>query len=161
MDDAFLSQAMDRYGDAVYRLALCRTQCVEDAEDVYQDTFLQLLQSKQAKDWDGEHLKAWLLRVAVNKCTDVARRRKRQRLLSLEEVGELSSADVYAYSELWDAVGKLPEKQRMIFHLFYEEGYQTQEIARILHLPGATVRVNLSRARKSLRKELEGYVSCV
>ncbi len=161
MKDAFLSQTMERHGDAVYRLALCRLQSVEDAEDVYQDTFLQLFQSNQAETWDDEHLKAWLLRVAVNKCTDTARRRKRQRTLSLEDVGELSAADVYAYTELWDAVRKLPEKQRVIFHLFYEEGYQTQEISQILHLPGATVRVNLSRARKNLKKELEGYVSCV
>ena len=40
MTERELSNAMTAYGDTVYRLALCRLQCVEDAEDVYQDVFL-------------------------------------------------------------------------------------------------------------------------
>lgn len=46
MRESFLSRAMNRHGDAVYRLALCRLQNLSDAEDVFQDTFLQLLQEK-------------------------------------------------------------------------------------------------------------------
>ena len=46
-EDAFLEDAMERYGDAVYRLALCRLGSRADAEDVYQDVFLRLLRSKE------------------------------------------------------------------------------------------------------------------
>ena len=59
--EAFLRNAMETYGGAVYRLALCRLQNAADAEDVYQDVFLRLL-GEEARDWDGEYLKAWLLR---------------------------------------------------------------------------------------------------
>lgn len=67
-EDAFLEDAMERYGDAVYRLALCRLGSRADAEDVYQDVFLRLLRDTTAFR-DGEHLKAWLLRVTLHCCT--------------------------------------------------------------------------------------------
>lgn len=52
MTEAFLAGAMGRYGDAVYRLALCRLQNTADAEDVYQDTFLRLFQEGKADTID-------------------------------------------------------------------------------------------------------------
>ena len=159
MQEERLSEAMDRYGDAVYRLALCRLQNVQDAEDVYQETFLRLFQ-EDAAGWDEEHRKAWLLRVALNLCRDVGRKRKSRGWVSLEDVAEIPGGKEPAYSELWDAVNRLPEKYRMVFHLHYAEGCKTEDIARILRIPGATVRVRLSRARTILRKELELYDLC-
>ena len=159
MQEADLSEAMDRYGDAVYRLALCRLQNVQDAEDVYQETFLRLFQ-ENAAGWDEEHQKAWLLRVALNLCRDVGRKRKTRGWVSLEDVAEIPGGNVPEYAELWDAVNRLPEKYRMVFHLHYAEGCKTEDIARILRIPGATVRVRLSRARTILRKELELYDLC-
>ena len=155
MRESFLSTAMNRHGDAVYRLALCRLQNFSDAEDVFQDTFLQLLQEDDAPNWEEERLKAWLLRVAANKCADIGRRRKIRGWVALDQIPELSAEDSSDYIELWDAVNRLPEKQRTIFHLYYAEGYKTEEIAGILKIPASTVRVNLNRARKTLRKELE------
>ena len=70
--DAFLQQAMDTCGDAVYRLALCRLNSRADAEDVYQEVFLRLL--RDDTDFrDTEHLKAWLLRVTLSRCADLRR----------------------------------------------------------------------------------------
>ena len=155
MTEAFLSMAMDRYGDAVYRIALCRLQNIADAEDVYQDTFLRLFQERNALSWEAEHLKAWLLRVAVNKCTDIGRRRKVHGTIALSDIPELAGENTERYTELWDAVNRLPEKPRTIFHLHYTEGYKTEEISHILKIPASTVRVNLNRARKTLRKELD------
>lgn len=154
MTEAFLTQAMDLYGDAVYRLALCRLQNRADAEDVYQETFLRLFQERKATTWDPERLKAWLLRVAMNKCTDIARNRRRTAAVNIDDIPELSMEGGYGYIELWDAVSRLPEKHRIVFHLFYAEGCKTQEIADLLSIPAATVRVYLNRARTALRKEL-------
>lgn len=70
--EAFLRNAMERWGPAVYRLALCRTQNPADAEDVYQDVFLRLL-AEPEREWEGEYLKAWLLRTAMNRCGDLRR----------------------------------------------------------------------------------------
>ena len=64
--DAFLCEAMEACGDAVYRLALCRMGSCADAEDVYQEVFLRLL--RDTTDFrDEEHLKAWLIRVTLNR----------------------------------------------------------------------------------------------
>lgn len=154
MTEAFLARAMNVHGDSVYRLSLCRLQNKLDAEDAFQDTFLALFQEKEAESWEDEHLKAWLLRVAIHKCTDIARRRKRMNHVDMDSVPEAVGQDGYGWVELWDAVNRLPEKYRVIFHLYYGEGYKTQELADLLNLPGSTVRVYLNRARATLRKEL-------
>ena len=155
MTEAFLSGAMDRHGDAVYRLALCRLQNTADAQDVYQDTFLRLFQQPEAPGWEEERLKAWLLRTAMNRCADIGRRRRVRSAIPLQELPEIAGRDSYGYIDLLDAVNRLPEKQRTIFHLRYAEGYKTQQISRLLGIPDSTVRVNLNRARLTLRKELE------
>ena len=70
MTDRELRNAMKTHGDTVYRLALCRMQQVADAEDVYQDVFLRLFRQDTA-DWDGERMKAWLIRTTLNRCADL------------------------------------------------------------------------------------------
>ncbi len=158
MTEAFLAKAMDLYGDAVYRLALCRLQNTSDAEAVYQEVFLRLFQKSGAQFWEPARIKAWLLlRVAMNQCADMGRRRSRRAQVGLEDIPELAGEDRYGYIELWDAVSRLPEKHRMAFHLHYAEGYKTREIAKILGTADSTVRVWLNRARNTLRKELRDY----
>ena len=66
MDETELRNAMRVYGDTVYRLALCRMQNTADAEDVYQDVFLALLRQDRT-DWEGECLKAWLIRTRLHR----------------------------------------------------------------------------------------------
>lgn len=155
-----LRDAMDTYGNTVYRLALCRTQNVADAEDVYQDVFLRLLE-QDAADWDGEHTKAWLIRATLNRCADLHRFRLRRPVLPLEAVPSLAvppetDGDILP-AELWSAVSRLPEKLRTVVHLHYGEGYSTEEIAAMLDIPAATVRTRLHRARERLKRLLGGF----
>ena len=157
--DAFIRQAMGAWGGSVWRLALAQTGSKEDAEDVYQDVFLRLAQS--ATEFSSqEHLKAWLLRVAVNRCHDVARLRSRRPAVPLDsmpfepsDAGPLSPDEVRA---LWEAVGELPESMRVVIHLYYQEGYSGKEIAGLLGLEPSTVRTRLQRARAQLKKSLGG-----
>ena len=155
MSDHFLRNAMEAHGDTVYRLALCRTQNAADAEDVYQDVFLSLL-SQEDRDWDGEHLKAWLIRATLNRCADIHRFRLRRPVLELEDIPELARPANDGGTELWDAVARLPEKLRTAVHLHYAEGYSTEEIAALLEVPPATVRTRLHRARHQLKDLLGG-----
>ena len=141
--ESLLRSAMETYGDTVYRLALCRTQSVPDAEDVYQDVFLKLL-GQTAQAWEGEHLKAWLIRTTLNRCADLRRFRLRRQAVPLESAADEDAA------ELWEAVGQLPEKLRIPIHLYYAEGYRTEEIGVLLGVPAATVRTRLRRARGKL-----------
>lgn len=156
MTEQELSNAMRTYGDAVYRLALCRTQNAADAEDVYQDVFLRLLEQRTA-GWDGERTKAWLLRAAMNRCADLGRARKRQGAIPLDEVPDMARPVDEAAAELWEAVGRLPEKLRTAVHLFYGEGYESGEIGALLGVPAATVRSRLRRARAELKNLLGGF----
>ena len=155
MTEQELRDAMDAHGDTVYRLALCRLQDTADAEDVYQDVFLRLL-GQEAGGWDGEHLKAWLIRTALNRCADLGRLRQRRGTLSLDEVPELAQPADEQAAELWDAVARLPEKLRTAVHLFYGEGYESGEIGALLGVPAATVRSRLRRARAELKNMLGG-----
>lgn len=156
MTEEELSNAMRTYGDAVYRLALCRTQNAADAEDVYQDVFLRLLEQRTA-GWDGEHTKAWLLRTAMNRCADLGRARQRRETIPLDQVPDITRPVDEAAAELWEAVGRLPEKLRTAVHLFYGEGYESGEIGALLGVPAATVRSRLRRARAELKNLLGGF----
>lgn len=152
--DTFLYDAMERCGDAVYRLALCRLGGRADAEDVYQEVFLRLL--RDTTDFrDDEHLKAWLLRVTVNCCNDLCRSAWFRRTAPLEAAPDAAAPAQDGNDELWQAVRALPDDLRIVVWLHYVEGYGTDEIAPLVGCRPATVRTRLHRARKKLRLELE------
>lgn len=155
-------RALTLWGDTVFRVALGQTGSRTEAEDIYQDVFLKLLDQPRTFDSD-EHLKAWLIRVTINRARDHLRTRTRratdpledhreeaERLLAQAGSGdEEPASDVF--SALWDAVGHLPEDQRTVVNLFYVEELSTQEIARILERTAGAVRTRLYRARSTLR----------
>ena len=105
--EQFLRRAMEAHGPAVYRLALCRTQSVPDAEDVYQDVFLRLLNQRDGPAWEPEHLKAWLLRTALNRCADLHRLRLRRPVVPKTRYSRCPTHTVSGAS------GRLSDTQRM------------------------------------------------
>ena len=151
-NEIFLNDAMNKHGDEVYRLALCRLQNKTDAEDVYQEVFLKLFSTKTDFE-DDEHLKAWLLRVTINKCCDLRRCAwfKNKTVLENEIVAEMPDE----YIDLWQSISVLSKDLRTVIWLHYVEGYKTEEISQILKCNPSTVRTKLYRARKKLRKDLE------
>ena len=152
------SYACDHYMDTVYRVAAHNAPSPEDAEDVTQEVFERLLTCRKGFA-DEEHLKAWLLRVTVNCCNDWHREeRKRPRVefdeaIVVENTGGLPDEEA---DELRRAVAQLPARQQTALHLFYFEGYSTEDIAKITGERPATVRSHLHRARKELKIMLEG-----
>lgn len=91
----------------VYRLALCRLGSRADAEDVYQDVFLRLLRDTTAF-CDGEHLKAWLLRVTLHCCIDLRRSAWWKRTAPLEAAADAAAPLSEEKGALWQAVEALP-----------------------------------------------------
>ena len=84
MQDEQFERAARTYGDTIYRVACHALRDRQEAEDVTQTVLLRLYQQKE--DFDGEeHLKRWLLRVAVNESRKVLRSPWRKRRVSLEE----------------------------------------------------------------------------
>lgn len=157
MGNQQFEDVLETYGDLVYRFALTRLQNREDAEDVFQNTFLKLLERSEWKHWDQEHLRAWLLRVACNECADVGRQRKRQTPLSDQDLEILAGHQVTPEeSEVWKEVAGLDEPDRSIVFLHYGEGYSLKEIAGMLGLSYTNCRVILHRARRKLKETMIG-----
>ena len=140
-----------RYSDMVYRLAFARTGNRSDAEDLYQEVFLRYLRS-DPQFTSEEHRKAWLLRVTVNCCRTHLSAPWRRHTVPLEDVYACQTPEESAVA---DALQALSSRDRAIIHLFYFEGYGTEEIAGITGLRPASVRSRLTRARQKLRKILK------
>ena len=134
--------AVQRYSDTVYRTAVHNCRCTADAEDVVQDVFEKLLHYNGIFESE-EHLKAWLLRVAINRCRDLTRA-AHQKDTELEEDGSVL-----------DAIRTLPENYRNAIYLHYYEGYTTAEIGRMMAVPTNTVLSWLRRARAQLHTMLK------
>ena len=145
-------QLVSVYGDMVYRLAYAQTRSRHDADDIFQEVFLQTVRKKPVFDSE-EHEKAWLLRVAGNLCKN---RLKYNRLRQTDELREeLIAEQREDLSFIWDAVQALPVQYREVIHLFYREGYSTREISQILGRKEATIRSDLSRGRGKLKELLK------
>lgn len=143
------------YYDDVKRVALAECKNIYDAEDVAQATFMKLLNQKQAFN-DDEHLKKWLIRVAVNECKTLWRspwKTKVDFFVPERAAGGRGRDNVS--KEVLEAVLTLKKKNREIIHLFYFEEYSAKEIAEILGISEDTVFKRLQRARGHLKKILE------
>ena len=147
------SEILDKYGNSVLRVAYSYLHNLSDAEDILQDTLIQFLKSAPAFENEG-HEKAWLLTVASNLSKNKLSYLKIRQADELSE--ELVSEEKEDLKYVWEAVKKLPVKNREVIHLFYQEGYSTKEIADILKRREATVRSDLKRGREKLKKILKG-----
>ena len=160
MDSGELERLADRFAPAVYRLAYARTGSREDAEDITQETFLRLVRAAPAFR-DGEHCKAWLLRVAANCAGDLHRSPWRRRAVPLEEAGQMAAPEPPEEQGMEAAILTLPEDYRVVVHLYYYEELSTAEIAKVLGKRKGTIRTRLSRARAMLREDLQkGETPC-
>lgn len=145
---------IEKYKNNIYAVAFNICKNKHDAEDVVQDTFIQYLSQK--KDFQSEqHIRAWIIRVAINKAKNKNNLFFRRNSLPLEDYIETLTFESDESHELFQAVMKLPEKYRIVIHLFYYEDYSVQEIADILKITQNNVKVRLSRGRLSLRKTLK------
>ena len=154
--------AVQRYSDTVYRTAVHNCRCTADAEDVVQDVFEKLLHYNGIFESE-EHLKAWLLRVAINRCRDLTRA-AHQKDTELDEnlpapdqmEDNLPAPDVLEEDgSVLDAIRTLPENYRNAIYLHYYEGYTAAEIGRMMAVPTNTVLSWLRRARAQLHTMLK------
>ena len=136
----------------VYRLCYSYLGSPQEAEDATQSVFMKLVDAPQTFA-DAEHEKAWLLRVASNVSKNRLKYRAVRRADELSE--QLAAEDDPDLAFVWDAVGQLPEQQREVIHLYYQESYSTREIASILDRNESTVRSDLTRGRNALKDVLK------
>lgn len=163
-DIAAFEQIVIRYERRVFGLALRMTGSTEDAKDATQETFI-LLHRKMAQITSGQSLGAWLYTVATNVCRNIARNRRRARVVSIKDSPADTAVDPSPNPErvaaakqredqLLAALQTLPEKERAALLLREMEGLSTEEVAQVLGSSPATVRAQICSARLKLRRYL-------
>lgn len=142
-------EAVRKYAQNVSSACLMRLQNYADAEDCFQNTFLKLY--KSSPEFHSEsHLKAWLLRVAINECKNCIRDSRRQLPLdfAVDQPAPSAEDDV----DLSWALLQLEGDYREVVYLYYVERMKVKEIAGILGKNPNTIKTLLSRGREKLKR---------
>lgn len=149
-----MDQYIRQYGRRLY--GLCRSLCrnVQDADDLYQDTWLKALDKLDSYD-PGLPFEPWITRICVNTYRNVLRRLARSPVRPMEEGEDFPAPDSPDYAPLYEAVHGLPEKLRVTVVLYYFRDMDTAGTAEVLGIPQGTVKSRLSKARKLLKEVLE------
>lgn len=99
------------------------------------------------------YAKTWLVRIVINECYAIMRREKK--LVPLEDYTmEEAAQEREDYSDLYEALGHLPEEIRLTVTLYYMEGYSIRETASLMNTTESAVKNRLARARDKMKKEL-------
>jgi len=154
-DFAALEQLYRTYERPVYTLARRLTRSPEDAEDVLQETFLEVCRS--LRQWRGEgSLWGWIRTIAASKALMRYRREKLREWEPLEEEvsGARSGEDVPLRLDLEAALARLPERSRTVVWLHDVEGYTHEEIAELMGMTTSFSKSQLARAHERLRRWL-------
>ena len=156
--DAF-AELVERHESMVYSLAYHFFSDRSRAEEVAQDVFLQLYRNLSTIETES-HLLFWLRQVTTRRCIDVTRR-ARLKAVSLDDAGELRAvdkpADPFLDRRLKKLLQELPDVQRAVVTLRYQEDLDPSEICRIVGMPVNTVKSHLHRALQALRRKLEKH----
>lgn len=147
-DDAAFADIYEKTMPMLYRLCYAYVKNRADTQDLVHGIYIKLMQHGKAFESD-EHRKAWLIVTARNLCKNHLRHWWR-RAEPLDAVDGALFDKPPEYSGVTAAVLNLPEKYKTLVFLYYYEGYDTNEIARILKRNNSTVRRQLSEARNIL-----------
>lgn len=148
----FIKSAVINHSLTIAKVAFSYLKNIADAEDIVQEAFLTLMQ-KQPKLENEEHLKAWLIRVAINKCKNHLKSGWFKRNTPIK--GDISYLPP-KQDEVLSAVLSLDVKYRIPIHLYYYQGYSIREIGEIMSIPSATVGTRLARGRRLLKNIIGG-----
>lgn len=152
----------EKYANDVLRVSYFYLGDRQKAEDVCQDVFVRLLTNTPELTEGRE--KAWLLKVALNRCRDLWRGAWVKRVVlgsqSFEMIPAPDETERKETEEaMLTAIHELPAAFREVILLHYYQGYGISEIAEMMELPEGTISSRLSRGRKKLESILEGRVA--
>lgn len=163
MSEKFIGNAIEKFSDTVLRAAhsivLNRTM----AEDIYSDVYFELCKTINCSNYkfaNDTHLKAWLIRVAINKAKNLKYSAVSRYSVELHEniaaTTNTNTAEGIAQKlDVENALSQLNEKERAIVYLHYYEGYSFKDIAVMLLEPDSTIRSLVKRARDKLKGMLD------
>jgi len=123
------------------------------ANDIVQETFIQYL-TTDTDFYDETHIRAWLIRVAINKTKNLFRSGWNRKVV-LKDLDQENVAVETDGGYVFDKVMALPDNYRIVIHLFYYEEMSVREISEVLGITEGNVKMRLSRGRSMLKKLLE------
>lgn len=143
----------------LYKIAKTRISNEDDIEDAIQETMIQVYKSiKKLKS--PEKIKTWTISILINNCNKLYRK-KCKKDISMDEYNledyliKNSQYDIEDDLNFYYLLNKLKYEERIISILYYKENYKIEDIAKILKMNVNTVKSNLVRARKKIKKILD------
>ena len=161
-DNASFEALVKKYQERIY--AQARAVCFGlkgETDDVYQETFISAF--KNIKKFKGNSgFGTWLYRITANNCWMKFRKKKSEKLVSIEDLGglaDLAAKDETAKKDLSEVVAKALEKLSVDYRLAVTladiQGLSMDEAAKVLKITVPAFKTRLFRARRALQKELE------
>ena len=150
------------YEKAIYNYCLRILKNSQNAKDVTQETFIKVYKNRKLIDPE-KNIKTWIFTIATNTTYDFLRGKKRKNEISLDENNEtISSLEAYypkegVVSDVEKALEQISPEYKKVLLLFYQQGFQYQEIADILEMPINTVKTHISRGKEKLKDKLKNY----
>lgn len=169
--DAF-TLLFNAYSSALYRFAFYCCDNRENAADLYQETWLRIVQKSGSLN-EVSNFKAWAFTIMANIYKDELRKKKIRRLFNVASTDRKTGTT--EYSELFEnstkddthsielnieyskAVNNLPDRYKRVFVLKVIEGFKHDDISKILRIPVGTVKSHLYFAVKRLQKDLKDF----
>ena len=150
---AYFTELYEKYATDVLRMCYFYLADRQKAEDVCQDVFVRLITTNPELQEGRE--KAWLLKVAMNRCRDLWRGAWLKRVVLGSPMFELVPApdefgQMAEQQEMMSAINQLPSMFKEVILLHYYQGYGIAEISEMMELPEGTISSRLSRGRKKL-----------
>lgn len=149
-DKEAFSQLMKEAGKSMYKVAKAILKNDDDVADAMQETALSCWEKIETLQKE-EYFKTWLMRILINHCNTIYRK-KRRYILNDIMVETASEEDAYANVEWMELLQCLDKKYRTVIVLYYAEGYKVKDIANILNISESAVKERLSTARKKMEK---------
>lgn len=172
-DESAFKKLVDEWQAMVYNTAISIVQNADDADDITQEVFIQVYQSVSSFKGDSK-FSTWLYRITISKALDHEKRKKRKKRFGFMQSLFGSQGEEHMHpvefnhpgvqlenkekaGELFNALNKIPDKQRIAFTLHKLEGQSYQEVAEIMNTTLYAVESLLGRAKINLKKELNTY----
>lgn len=147
------------YSQELMNISYGYTRNRDDSLDVIQNVFYKFF--NRGKSFSNlQEEKYWLIRITINECKDLLRKKSRVVILDEDTINSISFSkttdeDDLKFLKLTEKVEQLPEKYKVVIILFYYDSLPIKEIVKILNVSESAVKKRLERARNMLKIEME------
>ena len=150
--DEFLKLALDAE-PTLFHVSFSILHNEQDCADAVQEAILKAYENRH-KLKEIKYFKTWIVRIVINECYSILRKKKRFQTYDDQVQKDntyLSNYIKEEYIDLYQAIDRLSQKQKICVILYYLEDYAVAEIANVLKIPIGTVKRRLNHARRELK----------